>query len=122
MRQPGSGISTLFRRVEGGWNGLLKNTKITRPDPSLVTVITYLTMALGFLYLVPVIRWHSQYVVAWRLSNTPEADFGAWALGHLTPSKGFHWRQTIREYQLKREGGFTGTSTGIIARSIRTLD
>ena len=79
LRQPGSGISTLFRRAEGGWNGLLKNTKITRPDPTQVwvTVITYLTMALGFLNLVPVIRWHSRYVVAWRLSNTPKADFCA---------------------------------------------
>ena len=64
MRQSGSGISTLFRRVEGAWNGLLKNAKITRPDPSLVTVITYLTIAVGFLNLVPVIRWHIRYVVA----------------------------------------------------------
>ena len=29
----------------------------------------------GFLYLVAVMDWHSRYVVAWRLSNTLEADF-----------------------------------------------
>ena len=32
-------------------------------------------MARGFLYLVAVMDWHSRYVVAWRLSNTLEADF-----------------------------------------------
>ena len=42
--------------------------------------ITYLTMARGFLYLVAVIDWHSRYVLAWRLSNTPEGGFCAEAL------------------------------------------
>ena len=37
--------------------------------------ITYLPMARGFLYLVAIMDWHSRYVVAWRLSNTLEADF-----------------------------------------------
>ncbi len=32
-------------------------------------------MARGFLYLVAIMDWHSRYVVAWRLSNTLEADF-----------------------------------------------
>ena len=36
--------------------------------------ITYLPMARGFLYLVAIMDWHSRYVVAWRLSNTLEAD------------------------------------------------
>ena len=34
-----------------------------------------MTMARGFLYLVDIMDWHSRYVVAWRLSNTLEADF-----------------------------------------------
>ena len=34
-------------------------------------------MARGFLYLVTIMDWHSRYVVAWRLSNTLEADFCA---------------------------------------------
>ena len=33
-----------------------------------------------FLYLVAVMDWYSRYVVAWRLSNTLEADFCAEAL------------------------------------------
>ena len=37
-------------------------------------------MALVFLNLVPVIRWHSRYVAAWRLSNTLEAGFCTEAL------------------------------------------
>ena len=37
--------------------------------------ITCLPMAQGFLYLVAFMDWHSRYVVAWRLSNTLEADF-----------------------------------------------
>ena len=42
--------------------------------------ITYLPMARGFLYLVAIMDWHSRYVVAWRLSNTLEADFCVEAL------------------------------------------
>ena len=42
--------------------------------------ITYLPMARGFLYLVAIMDWHSRYVVAWRLSNTLEADFCVAAL------------------------------------------
>ena len=41
----------------------------------LLTDITYLPMARGFLYLVSIMDWHSRYVVAWRLSNSLEADF-----------------------------------------------
>ena len=37
-------------------------------------------MARGFLYLVAIMDWHSRYVVAWRLSNTLEADFCVEAL------------------------------------------
>ena len=37
--------------------------------------ITYLPMAQGFLYLVAIMDWHSRYMVAWRLSNSLEADF-----------------------------------------------
>ena len=32
-------------------------------------------MARGFLYLVAIMDWYSRYVVAWRLSNTMDADF-----------------------------------------------
>ena len=57
---------------------LLRNARVTRPTrPNQVWAadITYLPMARGFLYLVVVMDWHSRYVVAWRLSNSLEADF-----------------------------------------------
>jgi transposase InsO family protein len=38
-------------------------------------------MACGFLYLVAIIDWASRAVLAWRLSNTNDASFGAAALG-----------------------------------------
>ena len=73
---------TPFRRADGGWNGLLKNIEITRPDPTQAwaTDITHLTMALVFLNLVPVILCDSPYVAAWRQYNTLEAGFCAEAM------------------------------------------
>ena len=38
--------------------------------------ITYLHTARGFLYLVAVMDWRSRYVLAWRLSNTPQIGVG----------------------------------------------
>ena len=35
----------------------------------------YIPMARRFLYLVAIMDWYSRYVVAWRLSNTLDADF-----------------------------------------------
>ena len=32
-------------------------------------------MRRGFLYLVAIIDWHTRKVLAWRISNTLEADF-----------------------------------------------
>ena len=54
---------------------LLEKIRVTRPNQVWAADITYLPMARGFLYLVVVMDWHSRYVVAWRLSNTLEADF-----------------------------------------------
>ena len=54
---------------------LLRNVQITQPNQVWVADITYLPMARGFLYLVAIMDWRSRYVVSWRLSNTPEADF-----------------------------------------------
>ena len=49
--------------------------RVTRPNQVWAADITYLPMARGFLYLVAIMDWRSRYVVAWRLSNTLEADF-----------------------------------------------
>ena len=54
---------------------LLRDLTITRPNQAWAADITYLPMTRGFLYLVAIMDWHSRYVVAWRLSNTLEADF-----------------------------------------------
>ena len=54
---------------------LLEKAKITQPNQVWAADITYLPMARGFLYLVAIMDWRSRYVVAWRLSNTLEADF-----------------------------------------------
>ena len=54
---------------------LLEKIRVTRPNQVWAADITYLPMARGFLYLVAIMDWHSRYVVAWRLSNTLEADF-----------------------------------------------
>lgn len=37
--------------------------------------ITYIPMRRGFLNLVAIMGWYSRKVLAWRLSNTLEADF-----------------------------------------------
>src|SRR6516164_681462 len=42
--------------------------------------ITYIPMAKGFLYLVAIMDWVSRAVLAWRLSNTLDADFCVEAL------------------------------------------
>ena len=68
---------------------LLEKIRVTRPNQARAADITYLPMTRGFLYLVAIMDWHSRYVVAWRLSNTLEADFCVdalrEALGHGQP-------------------------------------
>lgn len=59
---------------------LLGGIKITRPNQVWAADITYIPMKRGFLYLVAIIDWYSRCVLAWRLSNTLEADFCVEAL------------------------------------------
>ena len=54
---------------------LLTRADISQPNQVWAADITYLPMARGFLYLVAIMDWHSRYMVAWRLSNSLEADF-----------------------------------------------
>ncbi len=42
--------------------------------------VTYIPMRRGFLYLVAIMDWTSRKVLAWRLSNTMDADFCVRAL------------------------------------------
>ncbi len=51
-----------------------------RPNQVWCADITYLPMRRGFLYLVAIMDWHTRQVLAWRISNTLEADFCVEAL------------------------------------------
>jgi len=54
---------------------LLRGLEINRVNQVWAADITYIPMARGFLYLVAIMDWYSRYVLAWRLSNTLDADF-----------------------------------------------
>src|SRR6266446_6118056 len=54
---------------------LLRGLAIDRPNYVWATVITYIPMARGFVYLVAVMDWFARRILAWQLSNTMEASF-----------------------------------------------
>ena len=58
----------------------LKGLAITRPNQVWCADITYIPMRRGFLYLVAIMDWYTRKVLAWRISNTLEADFCVEAL------------------------------------------
>ncbi len=82
------GLQAIYRRPRTSRPGpghqvypyLLGSMKITRPNQVWAADITYIPMAKGFLYLVAIMDWYSRHVVAWRLSNTLDADFCVEAL------------------------------------------
>ena len=53
---------------------------IDRPNQVWCADITYIPMRRGFLYLVAIMDWLTRQVLAWRLSNTMDADFCVAAL------------------------------------------
>ena len=59
---------------------LLRGLRVDHPNQVWCADITYLPMRRGFLYLVAIMDWHSRKVLAWRISNTLEADFCVEAL------------------------------------------
>ena len=54
---------------------LLRGLKIDHPNQVWATDITYIPMARGFVYLCAVMDWFARRILAWRLSNTMEAEF-----------------------------------------------
>ena len=54
---------------------LLRGLRVDRPNQVWAADITYLPMRRGFLYLVAIMDWYTRKVLAWRISNTLEADF-----------------------------------------------
>jgi len=77
------GLRAIYRRPRTSKPGpghkvypyLLGGMEITRPNQVWAADITYIPMAKGFLYLVAIMDWYSRYVLAWRLSNTLDAEF-----------------------------------------------
>lgn len=62
------------------WPYLLRGLSIDRPSQVWCADVTYVPMRRGFLYLVAIMDWSTRKVLAWRLSNTLEADFCVEAL------------------------------------------
>lgn len=58
----------------------LKGLRVTRPNQVWAADITCPPMQKGFLYLVAIMDWHTRKVLAWRISNTLEAEFCVEAL------------------------------------------
>ncbi len=54
---------------------LLRKLEITRPNHVWCADITYIPVQRGFLYLVAIMDWATRHVLAWRLSNTMDAEF-----------------------------------------------
>lgn len=67
---------------------LLSSLRVDRPNQVWASDITYIPMRRGFLYLVAIIDWFTRKVLAWRLSNTLEADFCVDALNEAIAKYG----------------------------------
>jgi putative transposase len=86
MRQ--MGITALYPKANTSRPGkghkiypyLLKGLAIDRPNQVWAADICYVPMARGFVYVVAIMDWHSRKVLAWRVSNTMDADFCVEAL------------------------------------------
>ena len=77
------GIEAVYRRPSTSKSApghkifpyLLRGLTIDRPNQVWSTDITYIPMARGFVYLCAVMDWFARRILAWRLSNTMEAEF-----------------------------------------------
>lgn len=54
---------------------LLRSLTIDHPNQVWATDISYIPMAKGFVYVVAIMDWYSRRVLAWRVSNSMDADF-----------------------------------------------
>ena len=68
---------TRVHRIQriGIWPYLLRHLTIDQPNQVWCADVTYIPMRRGFLYVVAIMDWFSRKVLAWRLSNTMDADF-----------------------------------------------
>ena len=63
---------------------LLRGLRVERPNQVWRADITYLPMKRSFLYLVAIVDWFTRKVLAWRISNTYEAEFCVEALNEAS--------------------------------------
>ena len=89
---------------------LLRGLAIDRPNQVWATDITYIPMARGFVYLCAVMDWFTRRVLAWRVSNTMEAEFCVETLEDALAS---HDKPEI--FNSDQGSQFTGTAfTGVL--------
>ena len=111
------GLRAIYRRPRTSKPGpghkvypyLLRGMEITRPNQVWTADITYIPMAKGFHYLVAIMDWYTRYVVAWRLSNTLDADFCVEALEEALG------KETPEVFNTDQGSQFTGEAfTGLL--------
>ena len=92
---------------------LLRGLTIDRPNQVWATDITYIPMARGFVYLCAVMDWGTRRILAWRLSNTMEAEFCVETLEDALAS---HDRPGI--FNTDQGSQFSGAAfTGVLIRN-----
>ena len=92
---------------------LLRKLTIDRPNQVWATDITYVPMARGFVYLCAVMDWYSRRILAWRLSNTMEAEF---CVETLEDALARHSKPGI--FNTDQGSQFSGTAfTGVLIRN-----
>jgi putative transposase len=84
---------------------LLRHLAIDRPNHVWCADITDIAMRRGFLYLVAIMDWATHKVLAWRLSNTMDAEFCIQALEGAVASFGVpEIFNTDQSLPLRRQG------------------
>jgi putative transposase len=92
---------------------LLRGLTIDRPNQVWSTDITYIPMARGFVYLCAVMDWFARRILAWRLSNTMEAEF---CVEVLEDALAKHGRPEI--FNSDQGSQFSGTAfTGVLIKN-----
>ena len=115
------GIEALYRRPNTSkpapghkiFPYLLRGLTIGRPNQVWATDITYIPMARGFVYLCAVMDWFARRILAWRLSNTMEAEF---CVEVLEDALAKHGRPEI--FNSDQGSQFSGTAfTGVLIKN-----
>ena len=92
---------------------LLRGLTIGCPNQVWATDITYIPMARGFVYLCAVMDWFARRILAWRLSNTMEAEF---CVEVLEDALAQHGRPEI--FNSDQGSQFSGTAfTGVLIKN-----